>query len=100
MTDPWQQNALRELAAAWPEGRWEIGDGAVRGRAEGLYASVERLPEDAGWLRAEVYRDVAELGDEVEGMDPRDPVRAVRSALRRLAAKAPTPRAVLVGGAA
>lgn len=101
----WQTTALRDLRAAWPEVEWGVlaaakGEGEIVGVIDGTDVAVACLPSDLGWLRVEVSRLTTPLDDETEGMDPRDAARAVRSALKRLAAKAAGPRLVVLRGGA
>jgi hypothetical protein len=81
-THNWQPPTLAALRAAFPAHRWErdgaMLSGYVPAGARLHPISITRDPTDDGWFRAEVF-----IGNDPEGMDPSDPVRAVRVALRR-----------------
>ena len=94
MIPAWQTQALADLEAAYPGGGWGVLSWCpsdIGGSVGGLSVRVDRARVDPGWFRAEV--------DHVEAMDPRDAARAVRTALRRLAARPVVGRAVVTGGA-
>lgn len=86
----WHDTALPALRAAFPAHGWERDGVILAGHLDtgALVHPISLDCEDDGWYRAEIHTG----GDEdVEGMAPRDPVAAVRTALRRagLAARQP-----------
>lgn len=96
----WWDAALEELHAAFPAACWApsrlIGDALV-GTLDGRHVLVEKsdpseCSEDyahAGWFEAEVVGVDDGDADDLRGLDPRSPARAVRAVLRRLAALPP-----------
>lgn len=81
----WHAEALPALRAAYPAHGWRPLEASADDLGGYLRVGSVRYPlrlsrddEDDGWFRAEVYAT-----PHGEGMHPRDPVAALRVALRR-----------------
>ena len=74
-------DTIATLAAAYPDIEWTTEPAQIVGYIRrGSVRFPVSVIRESGWFRAEVF---GPSDEEIVGMDPRDPVRAVRVALRR-----------------